>query len=258
MSAAPVRVGDRIVGAVAVQTDISMRLAEEAELRAALQFRDRILGVLSHDVRNPLAIILTAAAILERQLKGDDEKRRAVVRRIAENANRIERMVRDLLDYTRTRQGRGVPIEVRDADVLELCREAVADMQVLHPDRTLEITASGDTRVSLDPDRAAQVISNLLGNALLHGAPGAPVRITVRGEEKGVVLEVHNDGNPIPQEMLSRIFEPFERAAADGKGLGLGLYIAQQIVQAHGGTISVRSDAGDGTTFSVVWPREAG
>ena len=257
-SAAPIRIGERIVGAVAVNTDISVRMAEEAELRAALQFRDRMLGVLSHDVRNPLAVILTSAALLERQLSGPgEEKRRVSVRRIADNANQIERMMRDLLDYTRTRQGRGLPIAHREADLLPLVRQAIDDMQVLHPRRTLELAVSGDTSASIDPDRAAQVISNLVTNAITYSPADTPVRIVLEGVADSVNLAVHNQGPPIPAEIMPRLFEAFERGTADRSGLGLGLYIAQQIVEAHGGSIEVRSDAASGTTFTVRWPRVA-
>jgi PAS domain S-box-containing protein len=260
-SAAPIRLGDRIVGAVAVNSDITARMEEQAELQAALDFRDRILGVLSHDVRNPLAVVLTSANLLQRQLAtAGNERQLAAVKRITDNAQTIERMVRDLIDYTRARHGRGLPIVVVDADLLELCRQVVDGMQVLHPDRPLQLTATGDTTCRVDPDRATQVISNLVGNALLYSPPGSPVTITLTGEEEGVVLEVNNRGPPIPAEMLPHVFEPFQRGAADGgrpaAGLGLGLYIASQIVEAHDGSISVRSDERDGTTFTVLWPRE--
>jgi signal transduction histidine kinase len=258
-SAAPIRLGDRIVGAVALNTDISARIAEEAELRAALEFRDRILGVLSHDVRNPLGVILTSAGMLERQLaKAEAGNQRAAVRRIIDNAYRIERMVHDLLDYTRTRQGRRLPIAARDVDLLALCDQTADGMQVLHPDRILELSAVGDTRLRLDPDRAAQVIANLVANAILYSPKGSPVRILVDGSGDPVLLEVQNEGPPIPPETIPRLFEAFQRgdAARVGRadGLGLGLFIAQQIVEAHGGSISVRSTAAEGTTFTVRWP----
>jgi PAS domain S-box-containing protein len=255
-SAAPIRIGDRVLGAVAVNTDITARMAEEAELRAALQFRDRMLGVLSHDVRNPLAVIVTSAALLERRLSGPgDESRRASVRRIADNASQVERMMRDLLDYTRARQGRGLPIDPRDSDLAALCRQIVDNLQVIHPARTLDLSATGDARAYIDPDRAAQVISNLLTNAIAYSAAETPVRITLLGSDDSVLLEVHNRGRPIPAEIMPRLFEPFERGASDRAGLGLGLYIAHQIVEAHGGTISVRSDAATGTAFAIRWPR---
>jgi PAS domain S-box-containing protein len=260
-SAAPIRLGDRIVGAVALNTDISARIAEEAELRAALEFRDRILGVLSHDVRNPLGVILTSAGMLERQLaKAEAGNQRAAVRRIIDNAYRIERMVHDLLDYTRTRQGRRLPIAARDADLLALCNQAADGMQVLHPERILQLSAVGNTRLRLDPDRAAQVIANLVANAILYSPKGSPVRILVDGSGDPVLLEVQNEGPPIPPETIPRLFEAFQRGDAarvgHADGLGLGLFIAQQIVEAHGGSISVRSTAAEGTTFTVRWPRQ--
>ena len=261
-SAAPIRLGDRIVGAVAMNTDITARIAEEAELRAALEFRDRILGVLSHDLRNPLGVILTSAGMLERQLANAEAGNQcAAVRRIIDNAYRIERMVHDLLDYTRTRQGRRLPIAPREVDLLALCHEAADGMEVLHPDRILEVSAVGDTRLRLDPDRAAQVIANLVGNAILYSPKGSPVRILGDGSGDPVLLEVWNEGPPIPPQTMPRLFEAFQRGdgarTRKGDGLGLGLYIAQQIVEAHGGSISVRSTAADGTTFTVRWPRKS-
>ena len=260
-SAAPIRLGDRIVGAVALNTDISARIAEEAELRAALEFRDRILGVLSHDLRNPLGVILTSAGMLERQLANAEAGNQLVaMRRIIDNAHQIERMVRDLLDYTRTRQGRRLPIAARDVDLLALCHQAADGLQVLHPDRELELSAVGDPRLQLDPDRAAQVIANLVANAILYSPKGSPVRILVDGSGDPVLLEVRNEGPPIPPETMPCLFEAFQRGDAgrvgNADGLGLGLFIAQQIVEAHGGSISVRSTAEEGTTFTVRWPRK--
>jgi signal transduction histidine kinase len=203
-------------------------------------------------------VILTSAALLERQLSAPgEEKRRASVRRIADNANQIERMMRDLLDYTRTRQGRGLPIAHREADLLPLVRQIIDDMQVLYPRRTLTLAVSGDTSASIDPDRAAQVISNLVTNAITYSPADTPVRVVLEGLADSVNLAVHNQGPPIPAEIMPRLFEAFERGAADRSGLGLGLYIAQQIVEAHGGSIEVRSDAASGTTFTVRWPRAA-
>jgi len=260
-SAAPIRLGERVLGAVAVNTDITKRMSEEAELRAALEFRDRMLGVLSHDVRNPLSVILTSAGLLERQLATAEAGReRAGVRRIIENANRIQRMVHDLLDYTRTRQGRKLPIAPQDADLLPLCRQAIDDLQVLHPDRAMRLSSNGNTTALVDPDRAAQVIANLVANALLYSPKDSAVDVKVADGGADVVLEVHNGGPPIPPEVMPRLFEAFQRGtpAKGGRpdGLGLGLFIAHQIVEAHGGSISVQSDPADGTLFTVRWPRQ--
>jgi PAS domain S-box-containing protein len=257
-SAAPIRLGDRIVGAVAVNTDISMRMQEEAELRAALEFRDRMLGVLSHDLRNPLGVVLTSAGLLERQLSGtDNAKPREAVRRIIKNAHTIERMVRDLLDYTRTGQGRGLPMVVRDVDLLHLCQQVIDGLQVLHPGRALQASGEGSLIVPLDPDRAAQVVANLMTNAILYSPADSTVELSLRDGGDSVILEVTNHGAPIPAEVLPSLFEAFQRGVSDDRrstGLGLGLYIAQQIVEAHGGSISVRSDEA-ATVFTVRWPR---
>ncbi|HEY5677426.1 MAG TPA: ATP-binding protein [Myxococcales bacterium] len=259
-SAAPVRLNGRIVGAVAVNSDITARMREEAELRAALEFRDRMLGVLSHDLRNPLGVILTSAELLQRQLRLEG-RQGDTLRRVIDNAHRIERMVHDLLDYTRTRRGTRLPLARREADLLALCNQVIDSMQVLHPDRTVRLAASGETRGAFDPDRAAQAIANLVSNALRYSPPGSLVEITLTGSGSEVVLEVHNQGPAIAADLLPRLFQPFQRGVSEEPGsragLGLGLYIVQQIVDAHGGKLSVRSTPGDGTTFTVRWPRSA-
>ena len=256
-SGAPIRLGERVLGAVVVNTDITARKHEEEELRAALEFRDRMFGVLSHDLRNPLSVMMTSAALLQRKL--DEQTQRNVLRRLVANGERIDRMIHDLLDYTRTRQGRRLPIARRETDLLELCTQVIDGMQTLYPDRPLKLAAQGETRGRFDPERAAQVISNLLANALRYGPAGSPVDVRLRGEDGSVVLEVHNLGPPIPQELQPRLFEAFQRGVAGESGrrtgLGLGLYIVQQIVDAHGGSVQVRSLPAEGTTFTVRWPR---
>ncbi|HET9752589.1 MAG TPA: ATP-binding protein, partial [Myxococcales bacterium] len=247
-SAAPVLLRGRIVGAVAVNSDVTARMREEAELRAALEFRDRMLGVLSHDLRNPLGVILTSAELLQRQLRLEG-KQGDTLRRVIDNAHRIERMVHDLLDYTRTRRGTRLPLARREADLLALCNQVIDSMQVLHPERTVRLAATGETRGAFDPDRAAQVIANLVSNALRYSPPASAVEITLTGGESEVILEVRNDGPPIAADLLPRLFQPFQRGVSEEPGsragLGLGLYIVQQIVDAHGGKLAVRSTPGD-------------
>jgi PAS domain S-box-containing protein len=259
-SAAPVRLRGRIVGAVAVNSDITVRMREEAELRAALEFRDRMLGVLSHDLRNPLGVILTSAELLQRQVKLEG-KQGETLRRMIDNAHRIERMVHDLLDYTRTRRGSRLPLARRETDLVVLCNQVIGNMQVLHPERTVRLTSSGETRGAFDPDRAAQAIGNLVSNALRYSPPSSEVEITLTGMDTEVVLQIHNQGPPIAADLLPRLFQPFERGVSEEPGsragLGLGLYIVRQIVDAHGGKVDVRSAPGDGTTFTLRWPRGA-
>jgi signal transduction histidine kinase len=241
------------------QADLRADLAQHAiELRAALRFRDRILGVLSHDLRNMLGVILTTAELLQR--RAADEQQQRQLRRIIANAERIERMVHDLLDYTRTHEGRGIPLTPSEADLVPICKQVIDNMQVLHPGRSIELSAEGDTRGAFDPDRTAQVVANLMINAIRYSPESSAVRVKVRGEKEELVLEVHNEGPPIPADVRPRLFEAFQRGTSESgpnAGLGLGLYIVQQIVEGQGGSIEVRSEDRDGTTFTVKLPRRA-
>ena len=258
-SGAPIKLGERVIGAVVVTTDITNKAQEERELRAALNFRDRMLGVLSHDLRSPLGVIATSAELLLRK-GGLDEAQARSVARIAQNTSRIDRLIRDLLDYTRVKLGRGIPLQPQPCDLLQLCTQVVDNARVLSPDREVRLSASGDTRGRWDPDRALQVISNLVTNALRYSPPDSAVALTLEDQQQAVVLEVHNGGAPIAPALLPTIFDAFQRGgesveAAQPAGLGLGLYIVQQLVAAHGGDLAVRSTAAQGTTFTVRWPR---
>jgi signal transduction histidine kinase len=167
-------------------------------------------------------------------------------------------LVRDLLDYTRAGQGQALPISPREADLLALCHQVVDGLQALHPDVELRCAAEGRTDGWFDSDRVAQVISNLVTNGITHGAARAPVTVGLRGSDQEIWMEVHNEGPAIPEALLPHIFEPFRHGGAAPKatpGLGLGLFIAQQIVAAHGGSIEVQSKDEEGTTVRVRWPR---
>jgi signal transduction histidine kinase len=230
----------------------SLRVQEE--LRAALEFRDRMLGILSHDLRNPLGVILASAQTLERSVS--EERQRRSLSRVINSARRIERLIRDLLDYTRARQESALPLSRREADMAEICRQAIDDLRVLHPGRDVRLEVQGDTQGSFDPDRAAQIVSNLVANALNYSPQDTPVEVSVRENGDDVLLEVHNQGAAIAPDLLPRIFDAFQRGAGGGgDGLGLGLYIVRRLVEAHGGSIEVRSEAPGGTRFSVRWPK---
>ena len=254
-AAAPIRDAQgQVVAAVATLVDITDRKRHEHELRRALSFRDEIMAVLSHDLRTPLMVIMTGAELLERG--GLTEKQARSAARIRTSGHRIERMIRDLLDYTRARHGGGIPIALQETDLAQLSRQMVENFHQTHPGRAPSLSTEGDTRGRWDPDRLLQVLSNLLGNAVRHGGE-APVTVLVRGERDEVVLEVRNGGTPIPPAILPIVFEPFRRGGAkdSGEGLGLGLYIVSAIVEAHGGTVSASSSPGEGTTFTVRLPR---
>jgi PAS domain S-box-containing protein len=234
---------------IGMMTDVSDRVRVE-------QSREQFIGILGHDLRNPLAAILMAVEMLD----GLPEPYLATVARVARSAHRIEAMIRDLLDFARGRLAGGIPVAPRPCDLETVCNDVVEEMQQAHPERAISFEAAGDLRGEWDPDRVEQVVSNLVANAVTHGT-GA-VRVTARGDGDEVVTTVHNDGRPIPAAVLPILFEPFTRPAADTasartSGLGLGLYIASEIVHAHGAAISVTSTAGQGTTFTIRWPRSA-
>jgi signal transduction histidine kinase len=216
------------------------------------QFRDQFVGVLSHDLRTPLGAILAGAALLAAP-EDNPERRGRVVTRIMSSAQRMGRMVADLLDLTRARLGGPIPLNRRPADLQRVCEDAMVEIRSAHPDTVFRFRASGDLRGEWDADRLAQVVSNLVGNAIQHGS-GTPITVTGQDHGDSVTLAVHNGGPPIPQEVLPYVFEPLIRGRREegaSHSVGLGLFIARAIVSAHGGDIQVSSSADGGTTFTV-------
>lgn len=238
--------------------ELAERLANETRERS--EFEKQLIGIVSHDLRNPLHAILLGTAGLLRREQLDAGSTKAVAR-IQSSAQRATRMIRDLLDFTQARLGGGIPIDRRPLDLHSLVRQAVDEVEAAHPGRNLEVLSHGDGQALGDADRLAQVVQNLVTNALSYSPEGTPVQIVTRGDDDGVILCVHNEGPPIPAERLPHLFEPLQRArdggARGGRSLGLGLYIVQHIVSAHGGVVEVRSSEGEGTTFIVRLPRGA-
>ena len=215
--------------------------------------------MLSHDLRSPLNAITAGAALLT--VSGDVEAQRIrVASRILSSSQRMMRMIGDLLDLTRTRLGGGIPIVRKPANLQQICQDVVLELQTFHPDAHLEWSAEGDLSGEWDPDRLAQVVSNLVGNALQHG-DGPSVQLAATGATDEVALRVHNDGRAIPAEVQAAMFEPLARYAPTEVGsttsIGLGLFIARAIVLAHGGSIAVSIKSHGGTTFDVRLPRAA-
>jgi signal transduction histidine kinase len=177
----------------------------------------------------------------------------------------MSRLIGDLLDYSRTRLGQGLPVVRRPAQLDAICRDAIEELRTIHPERTIEYRPEGDGEGEWDAGRVSQVLMNLLTNAARYSPPEASIRLSWRGGEEKVIA-VHNDGPPIDPALLGRMFEPFKRGAHAGhessssssRGLGLGLYIVREIVRAHGGSVGVRSEQGAGTTFTVVLPARPG
>jgi signal transduction histidine kinase len=173
----------------------------------------------------------------------------------------MSRMIDDVLDLTRSRLGNGIPVFPRRTDIGAVSRTVIEELRAAH--RQCELRWDADRAVNpwgmWDPDRLAQVVSNLVGNAITYGCAEGPVSVKLVDEDQAVTLEVHNAGEPIPAELIPVVFDPFRRGAHEdaprGEGLGLGLFIANQIVLAHGGSIGVRSSVQEGTCFTVRLPR---
>jgi signal transduction histidine kinase len=171
---------------------------------------------------------------------------------------RMERMIHELLDFTRARLAGGIPARPTPLSLDKLLERVVEEFQVSHPTRLIVSKAEGDMRGSWDESRLGQLLDNLVGNAVQHSPEDTPVEVKAVGVPDGITLTVRNEGPPVPLEERATLFEPFKRGKrASGDGLGLGLYIARQIVVAHGGRISVESGVGLGTRFIVWLPRHA-
>ena len=239
-------------------TDVDDRRRVEDELRQRAAYERQLIGIVSHDLRNPISAIIMAAQLLAR---ADDlsERQARAVSRIVSSADRAGRLLRDFLDFTQARTLGRLPILPRPTDIGQIARHVFDEVRVMHPHRAAAIETEGDTQGVWDADRIAQVIGNLLSNAYQHSPSSAAVHLRTRGEPLEVVIEVHNEGAPITQDDIGRFFQPFERgelATSAERSVGLGLFIAKQIVEAHRGTISVESQAGQGTTFRVRLPRQ--
>jgi signal transduction histidine kinase len=231
--------------------------AAEEEAQRAAAFQDQVLAVVGHDLRTPLSAITMAVALAQRTPVND--RIAGSLDRIARSAGRMHDIIRDLLDVARARQGLGLALTRTPVSAREVCAHAVAELEQVFPDRAIRLHARDDARLSADASRLHQAISNLIGNALQHGDPGANVTVEVVGRDDEVAIRVANGGHPIPQERIAAIFEPFRRGdapgAGDGASLGLGLFIVREIARAHGGAVTVRSDAAAGTVFELRLPR---
>lgn len=250
--------GGRAVRFVGTAQDVSARKRLEEETRRRVDFEEYLIGIVSHDLRSPLnAISLSATALLRRE--GLDEAQEKTLQRLLGSAERANRMIRDLLDFTRARLGGGIPVEPRPLDLHVLTRQVMDEVKLAHPERRIDVVQRGPGEGAWDGDRLAQVLTNLVNNALAYSPPGTPVRVETEGVEGAAWLRVHNEGEPIPAELLPRLFEPLRRGAQGGdaasRSIGLGLFIVNSIVRAHGGTLEAQSAPDAGVTFSVRLPR---
>ena len=243
--------------------DQSLATAVSSYTKRVDESRDMFLAILSHDLRSPLNAIAMSAEMLPLIGRPDPETTEFATR-ISSSADVMARMISDLLDYTRTRLGAGMPVSLAPMHLGVVCREVVGEFQSAHPAIKLQFASTGDLTGNWDGARLRQVVSNLMGNAIQHGDRTAPIKLTLQGEPSGVTLAIHNQGTPIPQGELLKIFDPLVRGAGAETpkrnrpgSIGLGLYIARELVIAHGGTIAVKSSREAGTVFTIHLPKHA-
>ena len=226
------------------------------------QAKEMFLAILGHDLRTPLGAIFTSARFMLDT--GElDEPHRTLTGRIAASSTRTLHMVGDLLDFTRSRLGGGIPIVRAEMSLGKVVRDVVDEIAASGAGVRIRVDTRGEQRGEWDAARISQALGNLIGNAVQHGTTGGTVTVSIRDEGEQVAIAIHNRGAPIPRDQLDGLFNPMKTresprvASARGPtgSLGLGLYIAEQIVSAHGGRIQVDSSETDGTTFTVLLPR---
>ena len=220
--------------------------------------RNLLLGVLGHDLRTPLGVVHMSASYLLRTDTLDGPQTKAAAR-ILNSAERMTVMVKDILDFTLTAFGVPLPISPAPADLGQITMSIVGEVATLNPGREVQVSCDGHLEGSWDGARVAQMLSNLVANAVQHGEGSRPVSVRVNGEADTVIVQVQNDGPPISPEAQKTLFSPLRQVPPGGlrtgsSGLGLGLYITREIAVAHGGSVEVSSGE-EGTTFLVRLPR---
>ena len=233
-----------------------LQLAQELQERTeALRMNELFMAVLGHDLRNPLHSIMVAAQLLQRA--GDGANLQQIGERIRSGGRSMQRMIDDMLDMARTRLDRGFALQLEAVDLGAIVERIESEYRSALPSRKIGIVRLGDLNGCWDPERLMRVAWNLIGNALRHGDDGHPITILLDGRDADSVVFTISNGGAIAPELLPHIFDPFRQDDQQGKegGLGLGLYIVRQIVEAHGGSIDVSSDRHEGTTFRVQLPR---
>jgi phosphoserine phosphatase RsbU/P len=230
------------------------KLQGEAKERAI--FAEQMMGIVSHDLRNPLSTIMTGAALLARGDLSPSQQR--LVARISRATDAATRLIADLLDFTQAQLGSGLTVVREPIDLHSVVAEAVEDLRLAYPGRKLVDERVGEGTCLADANRLAQLVGNLVSNAMTYGTPEAPVSVISRVEESAFQISVHNQGPAIPPDVLPHIFQPMSRGSEAGRAtrsVGLGLYIVSEIARAHGGHTSVTSAPAEGTTFTIVIPR---
>ena len=247
-----IRFNEGIDQALSESTSRFMQLIENS--------RDFATAVMAHDLRNPLNAIVSSAQFLVRAERPDRDAIKALASTILDSGNHMVKLIENLVDFTRTRLGQPLPIKPNLIDLEQICRQTVAEIRAAHPQRTIRLNCQGELHGTGDATRMTQMLSNLLSNAIEHGSQNTPITVKAYVDSDDVVLQIHNEGPPIPPSNLAAIFNPLARFGKQDKmvnanHLGLGLFIAREIVKAHSGQINATSTAQEGTTFVVRLPR---
>lgn len=237
------------------------RLERDGESdRTRATFERQLIGIVSHDLRNPLSAIRMGVGLLLRQEDLHPKSLKAATR-LHGMVERMVRLVNDLLDFTQARVGAGMPIHRAPMNMHSVVRQVAEEVQMTFPERTIVIEAEGDGDGEWDHDRIAQVALNLVTNALKYSPDDHAIRVATRADGDRVVMPIFNAGAPIAAALLPHLFKAMQRGEGtvgpQTRSVGLGLFIVKHIVDAHGGTIEVASVEGEGTTFTLALPRRA-
>lgn len=241
---------ERVAAGVAERLQLEQGLLAEKEVA---RLREQFVAILGHDLRNPLASIGGGLNILSREPR--TEKATRVLSLMRQSTERMSSLIRDMLDLARCRAGQGIAIDPKPTDLRAVLEQVVEELEAAHPGRGIQSSLQIEGQVTCDGGRIAQLVSNLLGNALTHGAPDRPVKVTAATDLKEIAITVANEGDPIPDHIKDHLFEPFFRAtgSTEKQGLGLGLFISSEIARSHGGKIEVYSNEQE-TRFAFTIP----
>jgi signal transduction histidine kinase len=229
---------------------------QQQELASTLRLNEELMAVVGHDLRNPLNVVLMTTSLLA---SSTDPTVKKCADRLNSSGARMLQIIDELFDLSRARLGGGIPIERQALDLAAVAKKTVAEFEATNPSRQIDVLVTGDVHGEWDGGRLSQVLSNLVGNAVRHGTVSIPITVQLTAHGTEVMASVHNGGH-IPSDLMPRLFEPFQSGVGKrtrAEGLGLGLYIVQQIVHAHGGDVQVRSTPEDGTTFEIRLPRKS-
>jgi len=242
---------DRLQAAHTAQSDVVAALEREKSQRETF-----VTALITHDVRTPLAAAKMSAQLLGRAI-ADPLTLQKLAGQIANNLDRADQMITDLLDVSRIRAGEGIPLALVECVLNEVARSVIEDLTSIHGDRFV-LKSKGEIRGNWDPSALRRVLENLASNAVKYGTARGPITIILRQVQENAEISVHNQGEPIPETLLPMLFEPYHRSESAVRssqmGWGIGLALVRGITEAHGGSVAVKSTEGGGTTFIVRIP----